>query len=314
MPRPGLRFAAAALSLALGAAAGNGTAHAFSGGNHERITRAALPWESRSLTAMADADSGAIVANDKGSYFDQGFLHCDNADYLDSRYGPNYPRTREQANTELIACIRGSVTRFKQAVAAADGLVDADGKVKPREVDLNTPCAWNEQPDRAKCTVYENLGRGWHAIEDFYSHSNWADQAGPYPIGVHNPPGLKKETLPEFFSVRRYSAMSEREWTQDATSHIPLDLSTGCYPDLESTHKRADCTGRTTHDNDLSKDTMGYNRSRIDSNFDRAVQGATNDVKRQWQDFQDELRQRYGSRGDTMICALTHDDPAHTCS
>jgi hypothetical protein len=299
-----------AFVLSLGAAS---TAHAFSGGNHEEITRAALPWESKSLAAMADGDNGAVVANDHGAYFDDGTLHCDNADYLAPEYGPGYPRSRQQADAEIIACVRAALTRFEKAVAAADRLVDAGGKVKPAEVRLSPACQWNDKPGRAKCDVYENLGRSWHPIEDFYSHSNWTDWPSPYALGVHNPPGLKRDAVAEFFTLRRYSSLSEQQWVDDATRHIPRDLSTGCYPDADSTGHVSDCTGRTTHNGDLNKDTINSKRSMIRSNFDEAVSMATRDIARQWRDYQDELRARYGTRANTMICAVTHDDPVTAC-
>ncbi|QGZ52657.1 hypothetical protein GPZ77_34165 [Streptomyces sp. QHH-9511] len=100
---------------------------AFTGGNHEDITRAALPWESATLSEMADARDGAINANDHGGYFLLGPLHCDNADYLAPRYVQSYPRSRDEATTELLACIRTSVAHFRNAIQAADGLVDAQG-------------------------------------------------------------------------------------------------------------------------------------------------------------------------------------------
>ena len=39
----------------------------------------------------------------------------------------------------------------------------------------------------------EGLGRALHGAQDFYAHSNWADQADPTrPIGDTNPPGLNQ--------------------------------------------------------------------------------------------------------------------------
>ncbi|MEV7939257.1 hypothetical protein AB0O82_24365 [Kitasatospora sp. NPDC088264] len=184
----GAACAAMACAVVLGAAT---PAHAFSGGNHEKITRAALGpggWHQNSLTAMADGNSGAIVANDHGEYFGIGKLHCDNADYLDPRYDSRYPRTREQANAEIIDCVEGSIDHVRRAVAAADRLVDANGRVIATQTSISPACSWNDRPGRAKCEVLEDLGRGWHQIEDFYAHSNWVDQAGPGAIGVKNPP------------------------------------------------------------------------------------------------------------------------------
>ncbi|MFF0415351.1 hypothetical protein ACFYUY_33570 [Kitasatospora sp. NPDC004745] len=312
---PGAACLALLCSTALGAAT---PAQAFSGGNHERITRAALGaggWHPNSLTAMADGNSGAIVANDHGEYFGIGKLHCDNADYLDPRYDGRYPRSRQQADAEIIDCIDGSVHNFKRAVAAADRLVDANGHVLAAQTSLSPACTWNDQPGRAKCEVLEDLGRGWHQIEDFYAHSNWVDQAGPGAVGVRNPPGLGRTDLPAFFSIARYSAMSRTDWAKDATGHIPHDLATGCYPDRDHTGTVSDCANRVTHDGVLNKDTADSPRSAAGHNFDRAYDLAVKDITRQWNDFKGELQRRYpnNDRAKAMICAITHDHPDKTC-
>ncbi|MFF7534148.1 hypothetical protein [Streptomyces bobili] len=293
-----------------------GPAHAFTGDNHEDITRAALPWEPITLTAMADARDGAVNANDHRPYFDLGPLHCDNADYLGSRYADAYPRTRDEATTELLACIRTSVARFRNAVRAADGLVDADGTVRADQSDLSSPCAWDEKAGRAKCAVLEQLGRGWHQIEDFYAHSNWSDRSAPGPIGLDNPPGLGRTELAPFFDIRRYSVMKDADWTREARERIPEDLATGCYPDFDSTGvKPADCEGRVSHNRTLNKDTPSSARSKTGDNFRRATAGAGAELTRQWNDFKAELLTEHPDhrRGAQMICALVHDDPAAAC-
>ncbi|WP_030160567.1 hypothetical protein [Streptomyces sp. NRRL S-244] len=320
LPPPGPpRTASVAFAAFLAAAltaVPSGPAHAFTGDNHEDITRAALPWEPITLTAMADARDGAINANDHRPYFDVGPLHCDNADYLGPRYAPDYPRTRDEASTELLACIRTSVARFRGAVRAADGLVDADGKVRADQSDLSSPCAWDGKPGRAKCSVLEQLGRGWHQIEDFYSHSNWSDRPAPGPIGLDNPPGLERTGLAPFFDIRRYSAMKDAAWTQEARERIPADLATGCYPDIDSTGvKAADCAGRVAHNRVLNKDTAASARAKTGDNFGRATAGATSEITRQWNDFKAGLLAAYPDhrRGAQMVCALVQDDPATAC-
>ncbi|MEU2392920.1 CinY protein [Streptomyces sp. NPDC007369] len=288
-------------------------AHAFTGGHHETITRSALPWEPRTLTEMADARRGAVNANDHGDYFRLGILHCDNADYLTPRHAAGYPRTRDEATTELLACIRSSVTRFRAAVRASDGLVDAEGRVSARDTDLGTPCPWNERPGRAKCHVLEQLGRGWHQIQDFYSHSNWSDRTTG-TLGVTNPPGLARTSIAPFLAVGRYSTMADADWTKEAAALVPEDLSTGCYPDFDSTGVRpVGCDGRVRHNGTLAKDTPAARRSG-NGNFHRATGLAAQDTARQWEDFQAALRAAYpGRRGEQMICALVHDRPAAVC-
>ncbi|QES46683.1 hypothetical protein DEJ50_01265 [Streptomyces venezuelae] len=317
-PLPGpLRTAVAAgFAVALSAVLLPAPAQAFTGGNHEEITRAALPWQPGTLTAMADARDGAVNANDHGGYFQLGPLHCDNADYLAPRYAPDYPRSRDEATTELLACIRTSVARFRNAVRAADGLVDAEGRVRADQSDLSSPCTWQEPPGRAKCTVLNQLGRGWHQIEDFYAHSNWTDRAAPGPVGIANPPGLARTEVAPFFDIRRYSGMADAEWTREARALIPADLTTGCYSDFDSTGvKSEDCSGRITHNRDLNKDTAASQRSKTGDNFRRAVAGATAEIIRQWNEFKAELLRAYPDRGrgEQMVCAIVHDDPASQC-
>ncbi|MET9181881.1 hypothetical protein ABZX88_27170 [Kitasatospora aureofaciens] len=302
-------------SVALGAAT---PAQAFSGDNHEKVTRAALGpggWHPNSLTAMADGNSGAIVANDHGEYFGIGKLHCDNADYLDPRYDSRYPRTRAQADAEIIDCVEASVDHVKRALAAADRLVDAKGHVIAAQTSISPACVWNDQPGRAKCEVLEDLGRGWHQIEDFYAHSNWADQAAPGAVGARNPPGLGRTDLPAFFSIARYGSMNRADWVKDATRHIPHDLVTGCYPDRDHTGTVSNCANRVTHDGVLNKDTKDSPRSAVGHNFDRAYDLAVKDIARQWKEFKDELQHRYpdNGRAQAMICAITHDHPDRTC-
>ncbi|MER7848724.1 hypothetical protein ABTZ03_32845 [Kitasatospora sp. NPDC096077] len=309
---------AACLTLLCSVLATATPAQAFSGGNHEQITRAALGaggWHPASLTAMADGSTGAIVANDHGEYFGIGELHCDNADYLDPRYDGHYPRTRAQADAEIIDCVGSSIDHVKRAVAAADRLVDANGHVVGAQTAISPACTWNDRPGRAKCEVLEDLGRGWHQIEDFYAHSNWVDRAGPGAVGVKNPPGLGRTDLPAFFSISRYSGMSRADWVKDATGHIPHDLATGCYPDRDHGGRVSDCANRVTHDRVLNKDTKDSPRSSVDHNFDHAHDLAVKDIERQWKEFKEELGRRYphNGRAAAMICAITHDHPDRTC-
>ncbi|MCX4695698.1 hypothetical protein [Streptomyces sp. NBC_01408] len=310
------RTTIAAVFVGALAAAPTDSALAFTGGNHESVTRAALPWEPVTLSEMADNRDGAINANDHGGYFLIGPLHCDNADYLAPRYVPDYPRSRDEATTELLACIRTSVARFRNAVRAADGLVDADGKVRADQSDLSSHCAWDETPDRAKCDVLEQLGRGWHQIQDFYAHSNWSDRTAPGPVGLADPPGLARTGVAPFLDIRRYSTMNDADWTREARTRIPVDLTTGCYSDFDSTGvKDGDCAGRVTHNRDLNKDTAASRRSKTGDNFGHAVSGATAETTRQWNDFKAELLTAYPDhrRGEQMICALVHDDPVSSC-
>ena len=83
--------------------------------------------------------------------------------------------------------------RFDEGIDAAGGLVDDQNQVIPAEVLFDPPdCKLFEgSEDRAKCASLVGLGRALHGSQDFYAHSNWADEANPTrPVGDDNPPGL----------------------------------------------------------------------------------------------------------------------------
>ncbi|QGZ52658.1 hypothetical protein GPZ77_34170 [Streptomyces sp. QHH-9511] len=95
-----------------------------------------------------------------------------------------------------------------------------------------------------------------------------------------------------------------------------MDLATGCYSDFDSTGVKGDnCADRVTHNRALNKDTAASRRSRTGDNFSHTVSGATAETSRQWNEFKAELRTTYpdNRRGEQMICALVHDDPASSC-
>ena len=169
---------------------------------HERVTRAALSCAGEagsdrycfapgSIDYLAghDREFGAVGAPDSDELSDPA-AHCDNADFLEG----GYPRTRDQATASLVACVNHMRTRFAEGVEAAQGLLDDQGQVNPGAVNLQPPCrSHRDSEDRAKCLAMEGLGRALHGTQDFYAHSNWADQADPTrPIGDDNPPGLNQ--------------------------------------------------------------------------------------------------------------------------
>ncbi|MFD2122067.1 hypothetical protein ACFSNO_25010 [Streptomyces cirratus] len=116
---------------------------------------------------MADARDGAVNADDHGGYFLLGPLHCDNADYL----APATSRTIPAAGTgptpnsspASVPPWPASGTRSGRPTASST----RTARSGPEESDLSSHCTWKETSDRAKCEVLEQLGRGWHTIEDF---------------------------------------------------------------------------------------------------------------------------------------------------
>ena len=161
----------------------------------------------------------------------------------------------------------------------------------------------------------EGLGRALHGAQDFYAHSNWADEADPArPIGDDNPPGLNLPGPSPVLDLRSAT-----------TPSVPSDLTTGCYVPRDEVPGVGECERRVTHaalnkdrgliDPDTGKATGPTTpRGMVEDNFAKAVTGAIAETRRQWQDFRSELTARYGEeRAEVMICVLTHDAPVRDC-
>lgn len=326
---------------------------------HERITRAAFAcppdnkisdgrcFEELSLHQLSgrsdiyvgQGSNGAVGAPDMLDPVPEGpEAHCDNADYLDAQHfglGVEYPVSRQQATEQLQICINHMRGRIEEGIDAADKIVDEGARIIAPEVDISTldcrfsfPALQMHVFARAKCSAIEGFGRALHGVQDFYAHSNWADDAEP-PFGPNNPPGLKRVDPPVFLDLRSENDISEQ---------VPHNLSTGCFGGLftdgpvgKAGHPlepgSIDCTGRITH-HTLNKDnglidqilgnvsTPGPNTPRSDfpGNFQRAVSSAIKDSRRQWRHFREAIRRTYGTeRGNIMICSLVRDKPATDC-
>lgn len=97
---------------------------------------------------------------------------------------------------------------------------------------------------RAKCQVIEGLGRALHGVQDFYSHSNWADHSRQNEvISDINPPGLGRNYLTPFFDFTPGTARTV------STSGADVNLTTGCFGGFfsDKTPGVDDCAGRVTH-------------------------------------------------------------------
>ncbi|MCE0763739.1 hypothetical protein LWC35_12595 [Pseudonocardia kujensis] len=313
------------LVAAPGPAAGFGTID--SGGQsreHERLTRAALScagdvraepdcFQPATMDYLAGHghEFGAIGAPDSDELSDPA-AHCDDADYVAGAY----PRTRMQATASLVDCLNRMRMRFGEGLDAAQRLLGPDGEVLAGEVGLDPECRPRDEREvRAKCTTLEGFGRALHGVQDFYAHSNWADQADPArPVGDENPPGLDLPAPSPLLDLRGAAAPDP-----------PADLSTGCYVARDEVPGVGACQLRVTHAG-LNKDRGQIDpvtgaatdpttpRGMVGTNFAKAVSGAVTETRREWQDFRSELVARYGTdRGERMICALTRDDPVNDC-
>ena len=241
--------------------------------------------------------------------------HCDDADFLT---GP-YPRTPQQAADELAACLQHLRGRFHQGIGGAENILDSANNIVASEVSLDQDCTFfGGVPGRAKCNSIEGLGRALHGAQDFYSHSNWADESDPaQPIGPSNPPGLNLPGPSSFLDL-----------SGSGTPVVPPGLSTGCFriPDVDPGVPIIGCGARVTHaalNKDLglidpvTETTSGptTKRGMVKSNFAKAVTGAIVETRRQWSDFRNALVARYGvTRASLRICAITHDDPVRDCA
>jgi hypothetical protein len=320
-----------ALALAVGSASPVPSAAAFgtidSGGQHrehERITRASLACAgdagsdddcfapaSVDFLAGHDRDFGGVGAPDSDEISDPA-AHCDGADFLEG----SYPQTREQATAALLNCVDHLRVRLGEAVDRAGDLLDGDGQVVAEEVDFASDCRMVEAAEsRAKCGTLEALGRVLHGVQDFYSHSNWADEADPTrATGDDNPPGLGLPGPSPVLDLR-----------SETPPVVPPGLSTGCYGLRDEVPGVGECAERVTHAA-LNKDTGLIDpdtgeatdptkpRGMVGQNFAAAVAGAIEESRRQWQDLRAELVGRYGEHdAAVMVCALTHDDPVDDC-
>ncbi|GGU64395.1 hypothetical protein GCM10010211_31970 [Streptomyces albospinus] len=315
----------ALLMATAGPADAFGTVNAFGQhAEHERITRAALAcapgvpsdgscFEPRSIDQLAGhrGTFGAVGAPDSDEFLDSS-AHCDNADYLAAT---GYPRSRQQATEALRSCIAHLQARFGQGITAADGTLDARGRVMASQTQLRSDCTFAlGLSGRAKCEAVEGFGRALHGVQDFYAHSNWTDRTDPSrPVSPADPPGLGRSAPSPLLDLA--APRPPQPWA------IPRNLTTGCFSLLVGA-----CSRRITHA-DLNKDEGSIDpvsgtagapataRGRVAGNFGRAVQGAVTESRRQWKQFRTALLQRYGGqRVERIVCVLTHDNPVRDCA
>jgi hypothetical protein len=316
---------------------------------HERITRNALAcpagtaasppydcFEPKSIDALAGdggLNTGAIGAPDADEVLDSA-AHCDNADFLDlAALGlqGTYARSREQATSTLFECIDHLRGRIDQGVVAAAEILNGDGLVDRSETDIDDiTCIFvGSVQGRAKCNTIEGFGRALHGVQDFFAHSNWVDVAdGARPVSVANPPGLNRSATdrPPFLKLTDGSLSA-------GSAEIPRDLATGCFissvSDPFGGADECEKAGRITHEA-LNKDNGAIevvplvevspasnvtgvsrtSRGLVGANFERAVDAAIEESRRQWDDFRDALKLKYGEeKGLRMIRALVMDIP-----
>ncbi|MFF2354802.1 hypothetical protein ACFVVL_34190 [Kitasatospora sp. NPDC058115] len=305
-------------------------AEAFVTANHTKITLDAVTFEK----ATSELAARAVNVSDKKPWGDDSREHCDNADYLtdEDNGGKPYPRSRLRAFRDLQNCAQYAYTGFIRAVSAADGLVDAAGAPVKAQVEVKD-CKLDEGPDLKKCEVLDGLGRSWHAIEDFYAHSNYADKHDLTQKVSHlNAPGLAQSAPAPIFDMAVYRQdWSELNVLAKFSERLDPRLITGCYHNDEDAQgdRNNDCehgSPRVTHQDDkrdyqgngvgLAKDSTVFQRAQLPfsegkTNFTQVMEQATAEIKHQWTLFHDALVSQYGqARADGMVKAITTDHPA----
>jgi hypothetical protein len=287
---------------------------------HERITRHALQcggplgavcFQTGSLDELAGKSGtwGAVGAPDNPA---RGLVlssvaHCDNADYYATL---GYPQTQAAARAHLVACRDTMIANMDAAVGAAAQLLDEKGRIDDSQIPTLVSCTFAGSHGRAKCDVLEDFGLVLHAAQDFYSHSNWVDQAASGGTSLSNPPGLGNSGRAPWLDLRVTSPA------------FPDGLITGCFDTTSIVSPARGCPNHVKHE-DLNKDKgqidpfIGVgttNRGAVDHNFANAVEAAIDDTRDKWATLRERLLATYGAtRGSRMICAITHDDPAKTC-
>ena len=311
--------------LAAGAAFGFGTIKGL-GQNmeHERITRHAFActgapsadcFEKKTLDSLAGApgDFGAVGAPDRGSLVFHAPAHCDGGDYFGL---PDYPQSKADARAKIEACRGWMASHMDEAVASAGALLDGKGRIKDSEIPTIVACRYTGGKGRAKCNVLEHFGIVLHAAQDFYSHTNWTDQADANaPSSPLNPPGLNKRGRSPYIDLRKAEPFA-------------AGLISGCFETKSAISEPANCNygkanlprvkhlalnkDKGTIDPEIGAGTT--DRGKINDNFRHAVEAAIDDTRDKWATLKERLAATYGAeRAAKMICALTRDKPAKSC-
>lgn len=336
----------AALAFGLGAerAEGFGTYNVLGQhAEHERITRVLQCGNPAPVASCIQNRTMAVVAGRDGSLGAVGepddirelyafpYAHCDGGDFFD-RAG--YPQTPTEANAHIQRCAFAAFARLNAAVEAAGQIVDSSGRLRISETDIDS-CRFPSQTTAsaadaktAKCQVLNQFGRALHAIEDFWSHSNWADAAGPGTTAIDNPPGLLRSAIPEFFRYGTNGGVTSASQLQ-----IPAGLITGCDDSSPTEIVAHKCGKRGSRDDRVKHSDLNKDRGEIDPrtgatsrpdtprgkldggrNFAAVVTGARDHVAQTWADLTAAIRARYpGARGEAIVGAISSDTPWTRC-
>lgn len=288
---------------------------------HERITREALTdFDPNTLDQIAGV-TASVIGGRKGTFGAVGApdapgrglmslakAHCDGGDYLASPPAPDtpeYPQNEAKARRKLFECRQWIYDAIEAAVKAAAPLTT------PTKRSTSINCEFNgvgeeaviEQP---KCNVLAQLGLAFHASQDFYSHTTWADQeSATDPVSASNPRGLGNSGRSTWLDPRQ-------------KVDFPRGLISGCYESKpESLYCNYAGFHRVKHDY-LNKDTGKFpdgevplgttSRGAINGNFAKAVAAAIEDTADKWEYFKERVVEVYKADGAKIICVVQKDD------
>lgn len=306
---------------------------------YDPMTKPSPCFERKTLDNLAGIKFGyfsAVTAPDDVAMHLSGgpdWWHCDKADFYDE---PGYPISRPEATRKLQECREWAKYILTEGVNYKDKLCYNSGTNSLRwtfrcegaaslgylmlngkgDVDVNQPdsfgCIFNGAKGRIKCRVIQQFGYTLHTLQDFYSHSNYADLNMEWPLSWKSIPGLGIQSTPEFWNLSLD--------TPDLPT-LPDDrLSSGCYPDSScSTQKRSNHEQNNKDKSDINIITGEVTNPRTPrgqieysgkTNAQRAVDLAIQQTRIAWANLQSEIIRREGAeRGEKIICAIASDRP-----
>lgn len=316
---------------------------------YDRLNQPSPCFEPMTMSNLGGESPGAFPAvetpDNIALHFSGGpdWWHCDNADYV-----PNvdYPQQRNTATNNLFQCRKWAEALLSEGLSnsspyyslctdtgAKDFRCTGVGSLArlmlntKNQVDINQPgyfsltsgCSFNGSSGRIKCEILQQFGYALHVVQDFYSHSNYADYTDLMPYNWRNPEGLLYSSTPALWDFSKTYSAPELPLPDDS-------LSTGCYPDEDCYYYKK----RTPHlllnkDRALINafsgtvsDPRGF-RGSIDYNGtlneSRAVEMAIKQTRAVWRDLQTIIINREGEeRGRKIICAIASDNPNRDCN
>jgi hypothetical protein len=294
---------------------------------NEAFAKDGLCFQPNSLDEIAGRGGtfGAVGGPDNlyNREYDDSEKHCDNSELKECRDYMNAQMDAAVLAAHDLLCWPNKTRLGSSDYDCPDGLLDEDellGTHSPTALS----CTFTRAQGSAKCNVLEHLGSVLHAVQDFYSHSNWVDESDPKrPLSPSNPPGLNQRRPAPFLNIR----------PSNTDTAIPKGLISGCFIRANSTDLvgNSRCGTAPSHE-DLNKDegiidprlfnqpgdptltSASTTRGKIGTNFHRSVEAAVLDTRDKIQIFRERLIETYGDqKGTLLFCAITNDDPIKTC-